>query len=365
MKLFIDESGNTGQVLNANQQFNFHQQPVYVLAGIMLSPEKQTLTESFVLGLRTKYRIQADELKSSKIYSSKPGLINELVSFVIDNDIPWFIELMDKKFYLNTQMVEYFFGKGLPLNDQTIHIRRALATNISTSLTQDIYSRFIETCQNYTHEALESFYTLLIEHLDSIEDPLSEIVSMVQSEYFELKEQDPITALKSSLPLPDPNFNDKLQHLLPNYNAFTDLLGRAQLLKNFSGIKGLEIVHDEQKQFESIFKEAFEAMKLIDTDSVAEGTLIADLASYNLDADISLRFADSKEFPAIQVCDLLAGFIMRFWMDFIKNDSRAMQTYMQSAIKLTNPTSMRPTSGIMFVVGDDDHRRIVSLMNRT
>ena len=106
MKLYIDESGNTGETLSKDSKFNFEEQPYYVLAGILVDDNTSTELEKFISSQKTTHHIQGNELKAKNIYSSKPAFVSELFDYIISNDIPFFIELMDKLFYLNIQLCQ-------------------------------------------------------------------------------------------------------------------------------------------------------------------------------------------------------------------------------------------------------------------
>lgn len=324
MKLYIDESGNTGETLSKDSIFNFKEQPYYVLAGILADDETSIKLESFITTQKAKHHIQGNELKAKNIYSSKYTFVSELVDYIISNHIPFFIELMDKLFYLSIQLVDYFIIPyySLPLNDQTIHRKRYIASTIGEYLNQNIYQSLVETVKENTNAALEDFYDLLINHFDSINQPEIKInIEQTKIDYFEDKDDNEEVALKKYLPIPNENPKRRLIHLLPNYNAFTNLIARAQKYDlYYQDNNGFEIIHDEQKQFDIIFNSAFETMQTIDTDSFTNNTVIMENASFNLSDKHSIEFIDSKLNLLVQVSDLIAGLVMRFWSDFISNN---------------------------------------------
>src|SRR5258706_15838408 len=102
MKLYIDESGNTGETLSEDYKFNFAEQPFYTLAGILPGKNDKLLVE-YLESLKLKYSIHANDLKAKKIYKSKPQLIIDLIAFIEKHRIPHFIEIMDKIYNLNVE----------------------------------------------------------------------------------------------------------------------------------------------------------------------------------------------------------------------------------------------------------------------
>ena len=269
---------------------------------------------------------------------------------------------MDKLFYLNIQLVEHFIIPyySLPLNDQTIHRKRYVASTIGRFLNQNIYQSLIETIKENTNESLENFYDLLINHFDTINQAEIKInVEQTKVNYLEDKEKSEENALKKYMPIPDENPNKRLIHLLPNYNAFTNLIARTHKhdIDNL-GNSGFEIIHDEQKQFDVIFESAFEAMQTSDTDSFAKDSLILENASFNLSDKLSLEFIDSKLSLSVQVSDLIAGVVMRFWNDFINKNESQIERYLPIMKKLNYPIE-GASIGINYVVPDFNHFEII------
>jgi len=66
LNYYIDESGNSGDVLSAGENFDFCGQQVFSLACIGVSDVVKL--DDFISTLKNKHRIQGAELKSTKIY---------------------------------------------------------------------------------------------------------------------------------------------------------------------------------------------------------------------------------------------------------------------------------------------------------
>lgn len=358
--VYIDESGNTGETLGVNGRFNFSDQPYYVLAGVMSNAMMEGELKIFVDSLRTKYRFQGDELKAKNFYDRRPKVIAEVVEFVSQKRIPVFIEIMDKTFYLNIQLVEYFLLPyyAFRLSDELIHKKRYIVTSLRKFLTQNVYEQLFVAVKTYTHESLELFYDQLIQHFSSLKsdegDVLSKSVQQTKIDFQEAKKQDPNRALRKFLPLPDENPRKRLIHLLPNYPAFTNLVARAENYRNAKGLTPINIIHDEQKQFDIIFETAFNQMKTSNTDKWTHGTIIKDTATFNISDETKLSFEDSKSSYSIQIADLIAGFVMRFWTDFISENYEKTDLYLPVLTKLIYPND-GSSEGINFVVPDDKH----------
>lgn len=352
--LYLDESGNTGETLSKDLKFNFSDQPYYVLAGFFLNENSQKDLSTFLTSQISKHRISGNELKAKNLYDTKPRFISELIEYFRNNQIPFFIELMDKIFYLNFQLVEYFIVPyySVPFNDANIYGKRFIASTIGKYLTQDIYQSFINTIKESSNDSLENFYEILITHFDEIKEyETKKNIEQTKADYLDLKTLDPTKALKAFLPLPDENPNKRLIHLLPNFNAFTNLIARAQKYSdNKFFIKNFEIIHDEQKQFDVIFQSALEIMKNNKTDHLTKKTIIQEKGRFDIDSNIKLNFEDSKKDIFIQVSDLLSGVVMRFWSDFINENEDKVNIYL--------PIIKKMHSEINYVVADHEHFKI-------
>ena len=351
--LYIDESGNTGETLSKDFKFNFTDQPYYVLAGILLNRNSQTALSDFMNSQKLKHKIQANELKAAKLYDSKPAFIAEMVDFILKNKIPFFIELMDKQFYLHFQLVEYFIVPyySMPVSDENIFAKKIIASTIGQYLNENIYQSFIDAVKENTNESLENFYEILIGHFEQIGQNETKLnIEQTKTDYLERKAEDPEKALKEFFPIPDENPNNRFIHLLPNFNAFTNLVARTQkYVDGNSANKNFEIIHDEQPQFDKIFQSALELMKNVETDKLVKITHLTDKGRFNVDDSIKLNFKDSKMDILIQVSDLLAGVVMRFWVDFIKKNEAKTSVYLPIIKKLNYPYS-NTTVGINYVV---------------
>jgi len=67
MKYYIDESGNTGDLIMTEENLNFSSQEYFTLACIGLEDEKLIDLENYIKKLKKKYKIQNKELKFGKI----------------------------------------------------------------------------------------------------------------------------------------------------------------------------------------------------------------------------------------------------------------------------------------------------------
>ena len=90
-------------------------------------------------------------------------------------------------------------------------------------------------------------------------------------------------------------------------------------------------------------------MQTSDTDYFAKGAMVLYNVSFNFSDKISLEFIDSKLSISVQVSDLIAGVVMRFWNDFInKNESQCftkaskLNSLCKSNLKLCSRSNILP-----------------------
>ncbi len=365
MKLYVDESGNTGETSSNDLKFNFYEQPYYVLAGILVDDELTEKLEKMVRNLCATYRLQGTELKAKNLYESKPRLIIDLIEYLVVNRVPIFMELMDKLYYLHIMIVDHFLipVNSFPMNEDLILIRRIVASELGGFLNLKIYHGFIKTVKLYSNESLEDFYRVLIKHFEEIDAFMHKsFVEQTQAAYFERKFVDENQALKDFSPLPDENQKQRLIHLLPNYNAFSNMIFRTQFYVNEFANGKFDIAHDIQEQFSFIYQSALTKMKTFDFASLSENFAIGKKITRNIDENIELKFIDSKDSIYIQLADILSGVVMRFWKDFTERNEGKIKNYMPAIAKLCSPV-VGPSNGINFVVPEFDYYKFMKRLN--
>lgn len=360
MTLFIDESGNTGETLIKELKFNFEEQPYYVLCGIFdVNSNNQNLID-FISTKKEEYKIQGVELKSKNLYYSKPRFISDVVDYLINNNIAIFIELMDKMFYLNIQIVDHFILRNSELNNYNIVLKRLLASHLSKTLNQEIYHEFIKTTKEYTNKSLELFYDKLIDQFN-LTNKIRSDIEKIKNEYYQYKKHNAKDALRFFTPLPDLNPHDKLIHLLPNYNAFTNIVGRVnKYAKEKYSSSLFKIIHDEQKQFDLIFEDALNKMKKINMAELIGDNFISAKSNFNIHKNLKIEFIDSKTNLHLQIADLIAGCISRFWIDFVQDNRERISVYLP-IIRKIQILELYSNQGINYVVSDEIFKQFSSL----
>jgi hypothetical protein len=102
MNFFLDECGQTGDLAKPGALASFARQPVFSLAAVGVEDEA-----SFTLGiekLKAKHGIQSAELKSSA-RGDRSDFIYDVVRTLCTERYPFFVEIVNKRFFLAAQIV--------------------------------------------------------------------------------------------------------------------------------------------------------------------------------------------------------------------------------------------------------------------
>jgi len=378
MKLFIDESGNTGQPLVEGEGLsNFQEQPFFALAGILIQDQpKQQALEYLIDGLKSKYRIQATELKSKNIYETKPKLYIELFQGIADLGVPIFWELMDKKYYLCMHITNTFIlpAPSHPLiSDTSIEFQRISAEALYFILADTFLTKFSRLCLNPNKQEFESTFKEFIEVVSNADGEIGEVLKSsaetAYEDYIRLsKVASGTPAFLRFMPLPDTDKKNRTISILPNTNAFTNLIARCEKYRSDMGLDSFTIIHDEQKHFDDILTANFEVMKSTNADELLEGTLISQKSSYRIHPAVSLSFADSKQYKVIQTADLIAGFLMRSWNDFFLGKFKSFNRYVsiwQYFILPDQPGhEQHPSLGANMVIPQSHYQLLISHLHK-
>lgn len=338
---YIDESGNTGDVLNSGDNYDFAGQPIFSLACIGIDDTSDL--ERLISYLKEKYRIQSAELKSTKIYRDKPGLITEIVRYIGDKNIPVFIEVVDKKYYICANLVNSHVMPAYSSPPETQESRLArnhCADYFYENATKSVFDRFMDSCRYPSDESLmESFeeLKLFMRNCNSNSALSNFIVQNIEeslNDYKEAKEHGNSEAYKKFIPVPDNSKKNKSIWMLPNVSSFASIYARMNLYLN-GKLTTARIFHDEQAHFDEIIAHNKELMESLDM----SGAISIQTANYNIHESSSLIFAKSHDNSAIQVADLLAGLAMRYVQERIggcKTSQESVEAY-TGILRISNP----------------------------
>ena len=111
MKIYFDESGQSGCVLRKDDLLNFRKQPTFAVGALVLSSEKseKNLINKYHR-FKEKFRIP-NEIKGTDLLTRE---MNEALHYFLDNFLnskDFFVILYDKRFYLSTLLLQGLLGR--------------------------------------------------------------------------------------------------------------------------------------------------------------------------------------------------------------------------------------------------------------
>lgn len=333
MKIYIDESGNSGDLVQRKIDLTFSNQNIFTLSAVKIPEDVYSkLEKEFIPELKKKYKIQSGEIKSSNLFDKKPKVILEIVDFIKDNNIDYFIEITDKKYYICNSMVIYqvippYFISREELNGEREVLREIYMDIFIRNIGESEYQCFFEACQNINEESLlNSFHTLKKFFSEKIKEEkdlyLKIIYQCIVNDigisieyYFDIKDKEGLdNAVRKFLPIPDENKKGQLIYLLPQISSLTNLVARVNY---FNGnLEDINFIHDQQVHFDNIL--SYNVEKMLD---VGETGYKFTNSNFNIEKPVDITFdADSKDNVGIQIADILSGFTMRYMQKRFKNE---------------------------------------------
>jgi len=339
---FIDESGQTGDVARLNTLSDFNDQPIFCLAAVGVANEFSL--EQEIDRLREKHGVRLDELKSSA-RRERPEFTYDVVKLICTERYPFFLEIMDKKFFLATHITSCQLLRpirGMAADPRTHFFQNLVADYLFERLPNAVFARFIEACLSPSRETLSTQLSALIDFaradagVGDVAAIVVDLASAALTDYEEARADGHDNALFNYLPIPDDNKHQKRVWILPNLSAFTNVYARINL-KQEGRLANVCLIHDEQLQFDDILeisKQTAEALR----ERASE--MFTPHSDFNFREPASLSFANSNKSIGLQVADILAGFCMRYVRDFFADRANvspiAHQTY-DLLRRFTNP----------------------------
>ena len=286
MKLFFDESGQTGCVIpNKNGELYRKNQRFFVLAGIACRNDEDALCihqkyESFL----DRYDITDRELKGIDILKpDNKTILDDFIDNLLDDE-HIFICCYDKLFYLASIISTYILDRKTMLNDPLLYF---MQTSALTRENQRIFYEFCKAQDEGTSYARRNFVRYMLNYpYEKLgrENNMYVLASAVMLKVFEEDDEMP------EFPLPRGKgayLNDKITHLI-NLNALGELLLALEALHNIPK-REMDICHDHIIEFEDEF--------------------------YDTLSDYNLRFEDSKKELLLQYADNVASVFRRIYTE--------------------------------------------------
>ncbi|MCT8761407.1 DUF3800 domain-containing protein [Glaesserella parasuis] len=322
MNIFIDESGNSGDLIKKNMDLNFAGQRIFVLSALKFDDNLRLKLENKVRELKEKYKINSNELKSTSLFKKKPEFILDLIVELAKIKAELFIEVVDKKFYICCSIVNHQIFPPYFTDDESdgsFQLQRNIISDYLTRhLTEKEFQAFANSCLDLNEENLNESWKALLDFSNADNNCYGSIlvkhINETKDDYEILKKQYGIDyAIKRFVPIPDiGKYNQKI-HLLPQISCLTNIIARINHGANLNEVKFL---HDEQKHFDEIMLNNVELMK-----SLGDIDISFHYANFNVLTSPSVSFDNqSSDNLFIQISDMISGFIMRYVNKMINNE---------------------------------------------
>lgn len=300
MRIYIDESGNSGLRVFERDQ------PIYSCAAVWMNAATHSLVQEsfFSPAARKKYNIQSGDIKGSDLIKNKRGqtTIKGIADLLSKKNVPINCLIIHKKFLSAAWIVEDCLDHAY--NDSpkvTVawtwpgkHKINAAET-IMDGVTEDVLS-------NWWQARIDGNAADLKKYSD---DAASQLAGKAYSA--ELGEMILGFSAEKCLSGESKTTTDGMS---PNLIAFNTLVQRINITANKLKAQNLEIVHDEQRQFEdSITHYAKLVINLEkrDKEPIKFGISEENQVTFGIDCIDRVVFEDSKKQIALQIADCFAA----------------------------------------------------------
>jgi hypothetical protein len=316
------------------------------LAAVGVADERSL--EEEISRLKEKHGIRLGELKSSA-RRERPEFTYEVVRLVCTKGYPFFLEVMDKKYFLATHITSRQLLpliRGLAADPRTHFLQNLIADYLFERLPEAVFARFIRACLSPSHEALSAQLSALIEFARSdvegrdVGAIVWDLATTAEKDYEEARGEGRDDAFFDYLPIPDDNKNQKPVWVLPNLSAFTNIYARINLYQDCR-LSNIRLVHDEQLQFDEILEVSKEGAESLRERSAE---MFTPHSNFNFREKAPLTFANSTKSVGLQVADILAGFCMRYVKGFFTEQEKVKPIAHQTYDMLRRHTD--PTNGV-------------------
>lgn len=315
MEFYLDESGSTGGISQQSFENTYGGQKIFTLAAIGIATD----IDKKIFPLLQRYKIQAKELKASKLYKRKPEFIVEVFKLIKDENWPIFIEAVDKKFMLTANIVNCLVLPGNCFKAETRetnYIRNVFVEYLYAYAPDEVYIHFLKLCTepsaNGLIDLIEEFIGALQNSKNDVSSAIIQSLSMTLDDVKESiigKGED----ISEFLPIPDTGKHGKTIWMLPNLSSFTNIYARINLFLK-GDLSDVKIFHDEQLQFDDIIAKSKHDLESISPEGFG---FISDSSDYKLNMSANLFFKASHDFLGIQFADLIAGYF-RLYIEEIR-----------------------------------------------
>lgn len=355
MNYYMDESGNTGDLINKKNDMGFAKQPIFTHSCIGIDDNQLSSLEKFIINLKKEHNIEDSlELKSQDYYIKNPMLIHDIIEYVIDKKLPLVCEVMDKKYNIVVSIVSHLIFP--PMQDESDghaqFIRNHLADFITHFAPNELYTSFSELCKDPceqklidTMDILKCFFINKKGHFDDDGTTVLMIDETLDDYYTYKKYSNNDDTIKRFVPIPDLDSNGNVVKLLPNVHSFYNQIARINKLHK-KKLREINIFHDTSSEFSNTLFFCIENIKNLNTQYFPH----VPQSDYLVKENVNLKFIDSKDSIGIQVADIIAGFLNRYIFGLFFKKIEMSDIYHATFAKIITQNKENNSTGINFVL---------------
>lgn len=271
MKIYFDESGQSGCILQKDDILNFQKQPTFAIGAVVVRDKnaEDKLSEKYTI-FKQKHNIK-DEIKGSDLLTrAHNDKLEHFLKTVLDR-YHFFVILYDKRFYISTLLLLSLIGFEYQYSMPEHFYQQATFLSLQED---DFFIRYLKYVQNPGVQEFAEYLKFLIDYGYKNDEGAGNAAAIMAQKILEEGIEDKSYADFMTYGWYD---NPKVTNLI-NLNALSELI---HFIKSQLGVtnKDISFIHDHIKEFEEIFREELR------------------------DHGIDMTFADSKQEVLLQVAD--------------------------------------------------------------
>ncbi|NJS14156.1 MAG: DUF3800 domain-containing protein [Sphingopyxis sp.] len=350
-RFYLDESGNSGDAALPGEAFDFGGQQIFALACVGCADAAGL--EAELSRLAVKHRIQSAELKSTAL-TNKPGVAADIAGFLETAQLPLFIEVVDKRFFIAAHMINRLIMPAVgdvDFSPEGQWLRNVFAEYLHREAPPAAFATFVEACRSPNNASVEScFETALVwlKQVSAQDEVGLGLLHFADDSFHDFRSEaaDSDNAFERYLPIPDKGLSGKHIWMLPSLTSLTNIYARINLYRD-GAMAGVTLLHDEQLHFEAILHDAKATLERLAATNAAPRVQFAD---YAVIKGAELEFGQSRDHAGIQASDVLAGFVMRYVLDVLVGKMPADPCAREALHKIVSLGNPQRGLGVNFVM---------------
>lgn len=291
MIIYFDESGNTGIQKMNNGAWNFNEQPYFVLTGILINNDNETLFCNRISSLKTEFKIEGEiKYKNKSIRKNADIIVMKLIDIIHECNGKIMIEVVNKKFDICKWITNYcfipYYDSPQSNTEERYIIGRCIANYVYTKVEDKLLNSFLTLVDSEQKSArkLRSYCLELYNTIDN--ELLKEALEMTRDSIKKYKKLG--LQVENLFPLADKFSNGSTYiAVCPNIDSFNNIISKCSCMSN-----DIHVKHDDIKQLEQAIKLWCQKHMEI-----------------NDNINIEIDFLVSKNELGIQVSDFISGFV--------------------------------------------------------